>query len=62
MVGLIARFGLASGVLLILGAALLLLVLTAGTAEFVVSTMTIALGAFLVLISAFALYMERKRR
>ncbi|WP_026932283.1 hypothetical protein [Glycomyces tenuis] len=62
MVGLIARFGLGFGVFLTLSAALLLLYLPAGTAESTISTLTVGLGVFLVLISTTALYMERKRR
>jgi hypothetical protein len=62
MVGLIARTGLAAGVLLILAASLLLLSLQKGTAEFAVTTLTAALGGFLILISITALYIERKRR
>ena len=62
MVGLIARFGLGFGVFLTLSAALLLLAVSPGTAEFVVSALTVGLGAFLILISIFALYTERKRR
>lgn len=62
MVGLIARFGLGFGVFLTLSAALLLVALPAGTAEFAVSVLTVGLGLFLVLISTSALYIERKRR
>lgn len=62
MVGLIARFGLGFGVFLILSATLLLLYLPAGTAESAISALTVGLGVFLVLISIFALYTERKRR
>lgn len=62
MVGLIARAGLAFGVLLTLAAALLLLALPGGTAESSISALTVALGLFLILISITALYIERKRR
>lgn len=62
MVGLIARTGLAAGVLLTLAAGLLLLSLSTGTAEFAVTTLTAGLGLFLILISFIALYIERKRR
>ena len=62
MVGLIARFGLGFGIFLTLAAALFLLYLPAGTAEFTVSALTVGLGVLLVLISIFALYTERKRR
>ncbi|HEU5127471.1 MAG TPA: hypothetical protein VFU12_05720 [Glycomyces sp.] len=62
MVGLIARFGLGFGVFLTLSAALLLIALPAGTAEFTISTLTVGLGVFLVLICTSALYIERKRR
>ncbi|WP_030162157.1 hypothetical protein [Glycomyces sp. NRRL B-16210] len=62
MVGLIARSGLAAGVLLTLAAALLLLSLPTGTAEFAITVWTAGLGLFLILISFIALYIERKRR
>ncbi|GAB3648285.1 hypothetical protein [Glycomyces tarimensis] len=62
MVGLIARFGFGFGVFLTLSSLLILLYLPAGTAEFTVSALTVGLGVFLILISIFALYTERKRR
>ncbi|SDE41282.1 hypothetical protein [Glycomyces harbinensis] len=62
MVGLIARAGLAFGVLLTLAATLLLLSLPSGTAESSISALTVGLGLFLILISFTALYIERKRR
>jgi hypothetical protein len=62
MVDLIARIGLGFGIFLILSAGLLLLYLPAGSAEAVVSLLTLGLGALLSLTSAIALYTERKRR
>ncbi|MQM28958.1 hypothetical protein [Glycomyces albidus] len=62
MVGLIARTGLAFGVLLTLAAGLHLLLLPSGTAESSISALTVGLGLFLILITSLALYIERKRR
>ncbi|GAB3228741.1 hypothetical protein GCM10027447_21320 [Glycomyces halotolerans] len=62
MVALMARFGLGFGVFLTASALLLLLYLPAGGAESAVTTLTAVLGGFLILISLFALYTERKRR
>ncbi|MEU6858068.1 hypothetical protein AB0B28_04205 [Glycomyces sp. NPDC046736] len=62
MVGLIARTGLAAGVLLTLAASLLLLSLPKGSPEFAITIWTAALGGFLILISITAIFIERKRR
>lgn len=61
MLSLLARVGLYMAILLITLPALMLLLLRPGTAEFVVTALTLGMGLFLALISTLVLIRERKR-
>ena len=62
MVGQLARLGITAGVALIAFAALLLVFLRPGSAEFVITVVTCGMGMFLGLFSTLVLTIERKRK
>lgn len=63
MTGMAARTGLYVSVLLVVTTGLALsMFLEPGTAEFVVSVLTLCLGLFLGCLSAIVIHLERKRQ
>ncbi|GAB2489692.1 hypothetical protein [Nocardiopsis aegyptia] len=58
---LIGRFGLLVGAFLVLASALTALLNPPGTAEFVISVVTVGLGLLIVVLGLLAVLLERKR-
>lgn len=58
---LIGRFGLVAGALLVVSSTLTAVANTPGTAEFVISVVTVGIGALVIVLGLLALLFERKR-
>lgn len=59
---LIGRFGLFVGVFLVLACTLMAVFTSPGTAEFVISVVTIGIGLVVLALGLLALLLERKRQ
>ena len=62
MLLLIGRFGVLAGVFLILACTLMAVFTSPGTAEFVISVVTIGVGLVTLTLGLLALLLERKRQ
>ena len=61
MLLLIGRFGVMVGVFLVLACTLMAVFTSPGTAEFVISVVTVGIGLVALILGLFAVLLERKR-